>query len=187
MVALAADTPVRRGEVAAIERVIGDQQDWLEAQTGRRIRLAGPVRVVRMPWRSSAFRYLTPASFGRIRGAIPALPDGVISLVFYESRGSFMGGMADWPPLVPGHTAVVQVAGSPFTGAWGRRLGTLALHELFHALGLAAKDAPSSDGGGHVVDDRCDLMAPSQSCAAPTLDTDRADYWADLLASPFLV
>lgn len=168
VLALPQGVAVRRGELAAISQVIEDGQRFLEGQTGHRLRVAGRVVIVRLPFKAMSVRHLSAAGFQRIAdGVDSSLADDTIHAVFYDAPNTMTGG---WEL---GHTALISLGRLPFLNGWS----VTWLHEVFHAVGI-----------GHVADDPCDVMAPRLGgCAAFTLDSDRADYLPALLASPYLV
>ncbi len=152
---------------AAVRQIVDGAQLWLDAETGYRLRVANRVIVVTVPWRASAFHHLTPAALRRIDGAVPHDP-GVLDVVFYDAQNTWAQGRA----FSPGRTAVLMLGGMAATA---RNWSLTFLHEFAHMLGI-----------GHVTDDPCDLMAPWACGRTVTLDADHRDYWATLLASPYL-
>ena len=98
--------------------------------------------------------------------------DQKIILVLYKGKFSRYFGVADWPPAVPGNTAVVSIDNSQSV------LNQVITHEALHVTGQAPPSAPHyhPDSPAHVTD-MSDVMYPSPLISPPqTIDPGGDDY-----------
>ncbi|RPI60693.1 MAG: hypothetical protein EHM50_06960 [Lysobacterales bacterium] len=108
-----------------------------------------------------------------------------VYLVYYVGDGDGCGRGA-WPPTLHGNVAAVYIGAAagctsqPFATA-GNPPGFLefmGVHEVLHALGIAATCAPHHTESGHVGDSVQDVMySGPQTWAPATLDVNHDDYF----------
>lgn len=113
-------------------------------------------------------------------------PDEVL-LAFYDGSPGACD-VANWPPLVPGNTALINVSArcGPLSTERGFFTGndTAIPHESFHATGQVPVSAPNSDGRGHTNEPN-DLMRAGVEIRnegrSVVIDRGHDDYWNNIV------
>ncbi len=184
----------------AIHRTISSGQRWLATQTaGRSMRYdvsdgGLDITFVRLP-RTDAV-YLGYGAFIRDSMEKDLKAAGwtqanVLLLTYYDGRHVDRCASAAQPPLLPGTLGAVYLNGlpnasngcatQPFaanpTAAPGY-IDFVAVHELFHLLGLVSSAAPNHALQGHVGNDPTDLMYAGPLVWRPaTVDVTKTNYY----------
>jgi hypothetical protein len=202
----------------AIHYTVASFQNWLASKTGG---IAVRMDTYQGALDVSFFRLKSTDAEVKSRGAFVAteieqqllaagrLVPGKIYLVYYDGGSTWSCGGASWPPDVPGQVAVMYLQGTPPGASCAdNRLATsptqfptywefAMLHDLFHALGFVAPNAPHHWRAGHVPEPN-DLMHASDEPwvlgPTTTVDVGGDDYFGsnvpagvhNLAISPFI-
>ncbi len=204
-----------------LQRSISSWQRWLVAQTGgRHLRLETvggslDVQFVRLPRTDAVYRRLGAAirdtlekdlvALGVVAAALPK-----IYLTYYDGGHIDRCGSAAFPPLVPGHIAVLYLKGTLTggpdcdTNAFAATAISapgyfefVAVHEVMHLLGLVSSAAADHGLSGHLTTDSSDLMYAGSARWTPSrIDQTRRNYYnpaglpgqiGNLATSPFVI
>jgi hypothetical protein len=185
----------------AIHYTVASFQNWLAGKTGgRAIRMdtyMGALDVTFFRLSSTDAEVKSKGSFvateveRQLREAGKLVP-GKLYIIYYDGGSTWSCGGASWPPDVPGQVAVMYLKGTPpgancadnrlaasptqFPTYWEFAM----LHDLLHALGIVAPNAPNHVLAGHVPEPH-DLMyagsAPWQLGAMTVVDVGGDDYF----------
>ncbi len=98
--------------------------------------------------------------------AMGMIADNKLYAIFYEGSSVYACGGGSYPPIVPGRSGAVYLAGMPpgvtqpcgESRPWGQAslapnyIDYAILHELVHSLGFVPQGAPNQHASGHVFD-----------------------------------
>jgi hypothetical protein len=202
-----------------IHRTFSSGQRWLASQTrGRYLRAdaadgALDITFVRLP-RTDAV-YLSFGAFIRdslekdLRAA-GFTQANTLLLAYYDGRHVDRCASAAWPPALSGTLAALYLRGAPTSAApcAGNAFAAtavaapgywefVAVHEMFHLLGLVSTAAPDHTLAGHVGNDPTDLMyAGTLPWRPAVVDVSKSNYYnndglpngvANLVSSPYVI
>ena len=185
-----------------LHKSLSSGQRWLAGQTANRyIRYdaadgALDITFVRLPRTDAAYYSYN----GLIRDSIEKdlraagwTQANVLLLAYYDGRHIDRCASAAWPPGYPGTLGAVYLKGAPNsagpcagnafaaspTAAPGY-LDFVAVHEVFHLLGLVSTGAPNHALSGHVGNDPTDLMYAGTLAWRPaTVDVTKTNYYSN--------
>ncbi|MBC7841475.1 MAG: hypothetical protein H7099_04155 [Gemmatimonadaceae bacterium] len=184
-----------------IHRTISSGQRWLAGQTGNRsIRFdvsddALDITFIRLPRTDAAYYGYNGAILDSIAKDLRTAgwnQANLLLLAYYDGRHIDRCGSAAVPPTIyPGNTGAIYLKGAPTspvpcaTTPFAAAPTTapayqefLALHEMFHLLGLVSTPAPNHALAGHVGNDPTDLMyAGTQVWRPSTVDVTKTNYY----------
>ena len=202
-----------------MHRTISSGQRWLASQTGgRSIRYdvadgGLDIAFVRLPRSDAAYYSYNGAIRDSIEKDLIAAgwnQANVMNLVYFDGRHIDRCASAAWPPGYPGNTGALYLKGAPTAAvpcastAFAASPTTapaylefLAVHEIFHLLGLVSTTAPNHALAGHVGNDPTDLMYAGTLVWRPaTVDVTKTNYYnptglaagvTNFIASPYVV
>ena len=183
-----------------LHRTVSSGQRWLASQTGNRsirydVADGGlDIAFVRLSRTDAAYYSYNGAIRDSLEKDLKAVgwnQANVLLLVYYDGRHVDRCASAAWPPALVGNVGAVYLKGAPNasipcannafaaspTAAPGY-LDFVAVHELFHLLGLVSTGAPNHALSGHVGNDPTDLMyAGTQAWRPATVDVTKANYY----------
>ena len=183
-----------------LHRTVSSGQRWLASQAGNRsirydVADGGlDIAFVRLSRTDAAYYSYNGAIRDSLEKDLKAVgwnQANVLLLVYYDGRHIDRCASAAWPPALVGNVGAVYLKGAPNasipcannafaaspTAAPGY-LDFVAVHELFHLLGLVSTGAPNHALSGHVGNDPTDLMyAGTQAWRPATVDVTKANYY----------